>query len=147
MSILESFNVGESGMSAHAKRLEVHAKNIANIDTPYYVRKIPTLTAQDDISFSGVLNHMKESVFHIGTIPHTSGKVYFSGVVGDSTPGELQYAPDHPEADENGFIRRSNVNPMVDMADSILTSRAYEASLAVVTIAKTMAQKAVEIGR
>ena len=147
MSILESFNVGESGMSAHGKRLEVHAQNIANIDTPYYVRKIPTLTAQDDISFSGVLNHMKESVFHIGTIPHTSGKVYFSGILGDNTPGELQYAPNHPEADENGFIRRSNVNPMVDMADSILSSRAYEASLAVVTIAKTMAQKAIEIGR
>ncbi len=147
MSIIESFNVGESGLSTHAKRLEVHARNIANIDTPFYARKIPALMAQDDISFSGVLNHMKESVFHTGTIPHTSGKVYFSGVIEDSTPGELQYAPEHPEADENGFIVRSNVNPMVDMADSILSSRAYEASLAVVSVTKAMAQKAIEIGR
>lgn len=147
MSLIESFNVGESGLKAHSLRLEVHAQNIANIDTPYYVRKIPTLMAQDELSFTGVLNHMKESVFHIGTIPHTSGKVYFSGVLEDNTPGELQYDPNNPEADANGFIRRSNVNPMVDMADSILASRAYEASLAVVSITKAMAQKAIEIGR
>lgn len=147
MSIIDSFNVGESGLTTHAKRLEVHAQNIANIDTPYYVRKIPSLTAQDDISFTGVLNNMKESVFHSGTIPHTSGKVMFDGVIEDQTPGDLQYAPDHPQADANGFIRRSNVNPMVDMADSILSSRAYEASLAVVSMAKAMAQRAIEIGK
>lgn len=147
MSIIESFNVGESGLITHAKRLEVHAQNIANIDTPYYVRKIPTIMAQDELSFSGVLNHMKESVFHIGNIPHTSGKVYFTGVLEDTTPGELQYAPDHPEADENGYIVRSNVNPMVDMADSLLTQKAYEASLAIVSVTKAMAQKAIEIGR
>ncbi len=147
MSLVESLNVGEAGLNVHAKRLEVHAQNIANIDTPFYVRKIPTLMAQDDISFSGVLNHMKESVFHTGTMPHTSGKIYFDGVIEDSTPGELQYMPDHPQADENGYIVRSNVNPLVDMADSIMTSKAYEASLAIISVTKGMAQKATEIGR
>jgi len=147
MSLMESLNVGGSGLSSHAKRVEVHAQNIANIDTPFYVRKIPTLVAQDELSFSGVLHHMKESVFQTGTLPHTSGKVYFTGVLEDSTPGELQYMPDHPEADENGYIVRSNVNPLVDMADSLIASKAYEASLAVVGITKAMAQKAIEIGR
>lgn len=147
MSLMDSFNIGESGLDTHSKRLETHARNIANIDTPFYVRKIPSLVAGDSISFAGLLNNMKETAFSTGVIPHDSGRVYYNGYILDPTPGEYQYAPDHPEADENGFIIRSNVNPMVDMADSVLSSRAYEASLAVVSITKAMAQKATEIGR
>lgn len=148
MSILKSFNTGESALHAHAKRLEVHAKNIANINTPNYARKIPVIHSKDDISFCNLLNNMKLDTFSTGKIiPDASGGVSFTGIIEDPTPGELQYAPGHPDADENGFIRRSNVNPMVDMADSILTSRAYEANLAVMGITKSMAQKATEIGR
>jgi flagellar basal-body rod protein FlgC len=147
MSLLDSLNIGEAALDAHGKRLEVYAKNIANIDTPNYVRKIPTLMAVDDISFHGLLNRMKDNVFNTGTLSAASGGVAFTGVVEDPTPGELMYAPGHPDADKNGYIRRSNVNPMTDMADSILTSRAYEANIAVVSITKAMAQKAVEIGR
>ena len=147
MSLLDSIDIGEAALNAHGKRLEVYAKNIANLDTPNYSRKIPTLMAVDDISFHGLLNRMKDNVFNTGTMPSSSGGVAYTGVIEDPTPGELVYAPGHPDADKNGFIRRSNVNPMVDMADSILASRAYEANIAVVSIAKTMAQKAVDIGR
>ncbi len=147
MSILGSFNIGESGLHTHAKRLEVHAKNLANIDTPNYTRKIPTVAAIEDISFNNLLSGMKSDVFSIGTLPDTGAGVSFTGVIEDPTPGELQYAPGHPDADANGYIRRSNVNPMVDMADSVLTSRAYEANLAVIGLAKSMAQRATEIGR
>lgn len=147
MSILKSINVGESGLFAHSKRLEAHAKNLANIDTPNYSRKIPTISAREDISFNNLLSRMKEDVFSLGTIPDNGAGVSFTGVILDPTPGELQYAPGHPDADENGYIKRSNVNPMVDMADSLLASKAYEANLAVISLAKSMAQRATEIGR
>jgi flagellar basal-body rod protein FlgC len=147
MGILDSLNIGEQGLNAHGRRLEIHAKNIANMDTPNYVRKIPTLTALDDISFHGVLNRMKDNVFNTGTLPATAGGVAFTGVIEDPTPGDLMYAPGHPDADENGYVRRSNVNPMTDIADSMLSSKAYEANLAIVSITKAMAQRAVEIGR
>lgn len=147
MSLLNAFKVGESGLVTHSNRLDVHAKNIANIDTPNYVRKIPTVMAKEDVSFHGLLNRMKENVFSVGTMPHISGGVSFTGVVEDPTQGEMVYAPGHPDANQEGYIRRSNVNPMIDMADSILTQRAYEASLAVVSITKAMAQKATQIGR
>ena len=147
MGLLDSLNIGEAALNAHGKRLEIHAKNIANIDTPNYVRKIPALMAVDDISFHGLLNRMKDNVFKTGTLSAASGGVAFTGVIEDPTPGELMYAPGHPDADKNGYVRRSNVNPMTDMADSILTSRAYEANIAVVSITKAMAQKAIEIGR
>ena len=147
MSILQSFNIGSNALKAHGLRLDIHAKNVANLDTPNYVRKIPVLNATDDISFHGLLNTMREDVFGVGTLPCLEGGVTMSGVVEDPTLGDKIYRPGHPDADENGYIRSSNVNAMVDMADAIMAQRAYEANLALVNITKSMALKAIEIGR
>ena len=146
MSVMNSISIGQQGLNVHGKRIEVAAKNIANTDTPNYVRKIPVINATEDISFSGLLSNMKEDVFGIGTIPFVSGGVKYSGIVEDPTPGERIYQPGHPDADENGYITASNVNPTVDMADAMLAQRAYEASLGVMMISKTMANRALEIG-
>ena len=136
MSIMDSFDIGRQGINVHSKRIETAAKNIANMDN-----------ATEDISFHGLLNTMKEDVFGVGTIPFLSGGVQFTGLVEDPTEGEKIYRPGHPDADEYGYIRTSNVNPMVDMADAVLAQRAYEASISVLTIAKTMANRALEIGK
>ena len=61
--------------------------------------------------------------------------------------GEKIYRPGHPDADENGYIRTSNVNPMVEMADATMAQRAYEANLAVIQISKSMATRATQIGQ
>lgn len=147
MGIMDSFEIGREGLNVHSKRIEISARNIANLDTPNYVRKIPVLNATEDISFHGLLNTMKEDVFGVGTIPFLSGGVKFTGLVEDPTEGEKIYRPGHPDADENGYIRMSNVNPMVDMADAVLAQRAYDASLGVMAIAKTMSNRALEIGK
>ena len=146
MSVMNSISIGQQGLNVHGKRIEVAAKNMANLDTPNYVRKIPVINATDDISFSGLLNNMKEDVFGVGTIPFVSGGVHYQGIIEDPTPGERIYRPGHPDADENGYITASNVNPAVDMADAMLAQRAYEASLGVMMISKTMANRALEIG-
>ncbi len=147
MGIMDAFEVGAGGLRAHGKRIEIAARNVANMDTPNYVRKIPVLNATEDISFAGLLNTMKEDVFSVGTVPFLEGGVKFSGVVEDPTPGEKIYRPGHPDADSEGYVRMSNVNPMVDIADATLAQRAYEASLGVMSITKSMASRAIEIGR
>ena len=147
MGIMESINIGGRALRTNGLRLDVHSKNIANVDTPNYVRRIPVLNATEDVSFHGLMNEMKEDVFGVGTLPYLQGGVVFNGCVEDPTLGEKIYKPGHPDADADGYIRASNVNPMVEMADAILAQRAYEANLAVVNIAKSMALKAVEIGR
>ena len=146
MGILDAFEVGRQGLNVHGKRIQIAAQNIANLDTPNYVRKIPVLNATEDISFAGLLNTMKEDVFGVGTIPFLSGGVSFTGVVEDPTKGERIYRPGHPDADSEGYVRMSNVNPMVDMADAVLAQRAYEASLGVMTIARSMSSRALQIG-
>lgn len=147
MGIIDTFEVGRQGLNVHSKRIQIAAKNIANLDTPNYVRKIPVLNATEDISFAGLLNTMKEDVFGIGTIPFLEGGVKFTGIVEDPTPAEKVYRPGHPDADSEGFVRMSNVNPMVDIADATLAQRAYEASLGVMSITKAMASRALEIGK
>lgn len=147
MSLMNSLDIGSKGLTIHGKRLDISAKNIANIDTPNYVRKIPVLVANDNISFAGLLNSMKEDAFGMGTIPFLQGGVSMSGVVEDPTLGDKIYKPGHPDADKNGYIRTSNVNPLVEIADASLAQRAYEANLAVLTITKSMAQRAAEIGK
>ncbi|MBR6301466.1 flagellar basal body rod protein FlgC, partial [bacterium] len=145
MGIMESIDIGAKALKVHGKRIDIHAKNIANLDTPNYIRKIPVLTAVDDNSFHGLMNTMKEDVFGIGTLPYLQGGVAFSGVVEDPTLGQKIYRPGHPDADENGYVRASNVNAMVDIADALVAQRAYEANLALVNITKSMAQRALEI--
>ncbi len=147
MSLLGSMDIGQRALRTHSLRLDVHSRNMANIDTPNYVRRIPVLNATEEISFHGLLNEMKEDVFGVGTLPLLQGGVVFNGCIEDPTLGEKIYKPGHPDADENGYIRASNVNPMVEMADAILAQRAYEANLALVNITKSMAQRATEIGR
>ena len=147
MGIMHSIDIGANALKVHGRRIDVHAKNIANPDTPNYVRKIPVLNAVDDVSFHGLMNSMKEDVFGVGTLPYLEGGVSFSGVVEDPTLGEKIYKPGHPDADADGYIRASNVNAMVDIADALMAQRAYEANLALVNISKSMAQRALEIGK
>lgn len=147
MGIWDSIDVGAQALRTQSLRLDTHAKNMANVDTPNYVRKIPILTATNDISFNGVMNEMRNGIFTGGATLCLKGGVEFSGMVEDPTLGNKIYKPGHPDADKNGYIRASNVNPMVEIADAMLAQRAYEANLALVNITRAMAMKATEIGK
>ena len=147
MTILNSMNIGAKALNVHGTRMNIAAKNIANIDTPNYVRKIPVINSTDDVSFAGLLNILKDDMFSNGTVPFLSGSVALSGVAEDPTLGDKLYKPGHPDADENGYIRASNVNPLVEFGDATMAQRAYEANLAVITISKSMATRATQIGQ
>ena len=146
MGIFSAMNVGCDGLKVHGARLDISSKNIANLDTPNYVRKIPLVVSTDRTSFLSVMNQMRESVLGTGSLPYVSGSVSMAGVVEDPTLGDKIYKPGHPDADENGYIRTSNVDPLVEITDAIMAQRAYEASLAIITLSKSMADKATAIG-
>lgn len=146
MTLSNSFEISAAGLTTQADRLKVHANNIANTNTPYYVRKIPVVVENTQASFEDVIANMHQGVLQAGLSYNASGSM-MSGVLADPTPGKRLYEPGHPQADKDGYITMSNVNPMTDMADAMSTSRLYEANLAVVGIVKNMANKALEIGR
>ena len=146
MGILSAMNIGCDGLKVHGMRLDINSRNIANLDTPNYVRKIPLVVSTERNSFLSVMNQMKETTFGAGTLPYSTGSVAMAGIVEDPTLGDKIYKPGHPDADENGYIRASNVDPLVEITDAILAQRAYEASLAIMTMSKSMADRATAIG-
>ncbi|MBR2385894.1 flagellar basal body rod protein FlgC [bacterium] len=139
MSIMNSMEIGRRGLQVHGKRIEISAKNIANLDTPNYVRKIPVIKENTQTSFKTMLD--------TGLNGSNAGGVTFEGTVQDPTPLEKVYMPGHPDADEHGYVKMSNSNPMVEIADASMAQRAYEASISVMSMAKSMALKALEIGQ
>ena len=146
MTLVNSLSISQRALSVHGTRMDIIAKNVANLDTPNYVRKIPVLNATDNVSFAGLLNSVKEDMFASGTVPYTTGGVSLSGVVEDPTLGDRLYRPGHPDADANGYVRSSNVNALVEFADASVAQRAYEASLTVMKITKEMVDMSVQIG-
>lgn len=146
MTLNSSMSIAASGLSAQSDRLKIHANNIANINTPYYRRKIPVLAENDKMGFTDILSSMRSGVLTAG-VSYSPGGVEMDGIVEDATPGKKVYQPGHPEADKDGYVTYSNTNVMADMADALSTQRLYEANIAVMSMVKAMANRALEIGR
>ena len=70
-----------------------------------------------------------------------------SGIVPDPSPFQRTYDPGHPDADEQGYVDYPNVDLTTEIADMLSATRAYEANITVVNASKSMALKALEIGR
>jgi len=68
-------------------------------------------------------------------------------VADDSRDALLVYDPDHPDADERGFVAMPNINLVEEMTDLMNAARSYEANLAAMQTAKNMAKQALGLGR
>ena len=68
-------------------------------------------------------------------------------IVEEVTPFRRVYNPDHPDADESGYVSFPNVNVVTEMADLMSARRSYEANVAAISVTKRMALKALQIGK
>lgn len=137
--LFKSINISASGMSAERFRLNVISQNLANSDTTRtengdpYRRKI--------VTFQEVLNG------EIGKQKTDFGGVKVSSIEEDTTPFKLVYNPDHPDSNEEGYVRMPNVNVLNEMVDMMTAQRAYDSNAAVVNAAKSMYNSALNIGK
>jgi flagellar basal-body rod protein FlgC len=146
MDFLSSLNISGSGLTAQKLRMDVISQNIANAGvtktesgTPYR-RKMVVLRSMDDESgsFQDALKKASGS---------QTGGVQVESIVEDQSPLVPVYNPSHPDANEEGYVMMPNVNTAQEMIDMLGASRAYEANVTVFNATKTMALKALEIGR
>ncbi|HED6688231.1 TPA: flagellar basal body rod protein FlgC, partial [Campylobacter coli] len=68
-------------------------------------------------------------------------------VVRDDKDFRMKYDPSHPDANAQGYVAYPNVNPVIEMADLIEATRAYQANVSAFTSAKTIAQSAIDLLR
>jgi len=73
--------------------------------------------------------------------------VQVQGIVESDAELVHEYAPNHPKADENGFIYHSNVNVMEEMANMISASRSYQTNVQIADAAKQMLTKTLQLGK
>jgi flagellar basal-body rod protein FlgC len=69
------------------------------------------------------------------------------GVVESQAPLTSEFAPDHPMANDEGYIFRPNVNVVEEMANMISASRAYQNNVQVVNAARQMMTAVINLGR
>lgn len=144
MSIFGAIDVAASGMTAERLRLDVISNNIANVNTtrtadggPYRRQYVVFEPRQGDASsFSQVMS---------GQLQLNGVRV--SGIRKDDSPLRMVYEPGHPDADAQGYVRMPNINIVTEMVDMMTASRAYEANVTSVNVAKSMMLKALEIGK
>lgn len=135
MDIFRNFDVSASALVAQKVRLNTIASNLANANTTRTPEGGPY--KRRDVVFSSVL---------IDEIKGLEG-VKVIDVVEDNSPPKVIYAPGHPDADANGFVKMPNINVIEEMVNMMIATRAYEANVNAFNITKAMYQKALELGR
>lgn len=142
--MFRSIDAAASGMTAERLRLDVISNNLANANTtrtaaggPYRRQQVVFAPRESETSFSSLLNQEMS----------TGDGVRVVGIVQDQSPLKSVYDPQHPDADARGYVQMPNVNVVSEMVDMMTASRAYEANVAAVNAAKTMALKALDIGK
>lgn len=138
INCLTGINSTAAALTAERVRLDVIAQNIANANTTRGADGQPYQRQQ--VVFETLLQQQ----------PGANGlptSVQIAHVQPDTRPPQLVYNPGHPDADADGMVKMPNVNLHEEMADMIVASRAFEANLAVVHNARTMALQTLNIGK
>jgi flagellar basal-body rod protein FlgC len=131
--------------------MDVVSSNIANANTTRAKlvngEWVPYRRKSVELSQSGVstFEQRLQSAMNKGS-KEVSG-VTVSKIDEDPTPFNLSYDPTHPDADENGYVRLPNVDPIKEMVDLISATRSYEANVTTLNASKNMFMKALEIGK
>ena len=138
MSMFKIFDISGSAVSAQSQRLNVVASNLANADT--VAGPDGTAYKARQVTFQTQL--MGES----GNDPTAAG-VRVSTVSEDQTPGKRVHDPKHPAADADGYVTYSNVNAVEEMVNMISASRSYQNNVEVMSTAKSLLLKTLQLGQ
>ncbi|MCL5037247.1 MAG: flagellar basal body rod protein FlgC [Chloroflexi bacterium] len=151
MNFLHSLDVSASGMTAERFRMDTISNNIANANTTKtvsgmpYQREVAVITPADQPEFILPVGLDGEDPTMLG------GGVKVDGVAKDTSDFKYVYEPDNPEAIKEGkwkgYVAMPNINIITEMTNMIAASRAFEANATAIEAAKSMASKALEIGR
>ena len=153
MSIFNSMQINASGLNLERLKMDTISTNIANANTtrteeggPY--RKKEVLFRENLIRKEGQLRSNIGSRRLVGR--KDINKSYGVSVVGireDLENDQFIYDPNHPDADEDGYVETSNVNVVDEMIDLLRVQRSYEANVTALNTSKNILKKALEISK
>jgi flagellar basal-body rod protein FlgC len=136
INCLSGISSTAAALNAERVRMDVIGQNIANAQTTRAANGQPYQRQQ--VVFETVLQNQDANG------PAT---VQVARVEADPRPPQLLYNPGHPDANAQGMVAMPNINVHEEMADLLVASRAFEANLAVVRNARTLAVQSLAIGK
>lgn len=140
MSLDSVFSIAGSGMNAQSLRLNTTASNLANADAAAssidetYRGRHPVFASLDNM-----LSLDKNSDASVG--------VGVLGIVESDAPLQPRYEPEHPLADDKGYVYYPNVNVVEEMTNMISASRSFQINVEVMNSAKQMMQRVLTLGQ
>lgn len=150
MSLGNIFDIAGSGMTAQSLRMNTTASNIANAETAssstdeaYRARKPVFAAIQQE------LLSQNPGAFGtgFGNEARVGAGVRVEGVVESDTELQMRYQPEHPAANEDGYVFYPNVNVVEEMADMMSSSRSFQMNVDVMNTAKSMMQRILTLGQ
>ena len=133
--LLKTLKISAAGLKAQGTRLRVVSENIANADS------LPQ-TLGDEPYRRKVVTFKNELDRRLGLDTVRIGKIQ-----PDKSEFKKQFNPNHPAADENGYVLVPNVNSLIEMMDMREAERSYEANLNVIKTSKSMLSQTIDILR
>ena len=133
--IIKTMQISSAGMRAQGARIKVISENLANANSlpqdangKPYRRKIITFSNELDRSMG--LN-----------------KVGIGKITADMSSFGKKFDPNHPAADQDGYVLTPNVNTLIEMTDMREAQRSYEANMEVIKASKSMLAGTIDILR
>ncbi|MBF0476103.1 MAG: flagellar basal body rod protein FlgC [Deltaproteobacteria bacterium] len=147
MDFLSSLSISSSGLTAQRVRMDLISSNLANVNSTQteaggpYRRKEPVFQSVPvDESFRSLYDKQLN-------LPDKINRVQVVDIVENPKDFRMQYNPNHPQADKDGYVAMPNVNVVEEMANMIEANRSFEANVAVISTTKSMAMKALSISQ
>ena len=144
MDFFTALKISSSGLSVQRLRMNIISSNLANANTTRteeggpYRRKDITIGATSVDEFQNVLN---------SELDNAVKKVTVLNLVEDQRPFRMVYNPQHPDANKEGFVAMPNINSIEEMTNLLSAARSYEANVTAIQSIKSMALKALSIGK
>ena len=136
MSMFNILDISGSAMHAQTVRLNTVASNMANADS---------ISSNKDETYRS-----KQPVFQTildETTLEPKGGVRVKEIVESQAPLKMEYNPNHPMANEEGYIYRPNVNVVEEMANMMSASRSYETNIEVLNTSKQLLLRTIQLGK
>ncbi len=161
--IFSVFRTAARGMEAQRIALGAASENVANANTsrtangtPYAVKHaVHEALGERTIRFSHLLSRMR-SEMQTSNARHLGGASLHrrlpdqelgpqTEIAEEARPPRLEYDPNHPHANAEGYVAYPDVNVVEEMARMMSANRIYEANLSTVRAAKEMIKRTLEI--
>ncbi len=137
MSLSDVFDIAGSAMNAQSVRLNVTASNLANAGS-VHGDPAKVYRARQPV-FASFGAELADRTGLAG--------VRLAGIVRSDAPLNVQYQPDHPDANEDGNVYVSNVNTVEEMVNMLSASRSYQNSIELMSTTKDLLLQTLSLGR